>query len=102
MDDWIERYNDVTNGLKPFFGTKNSPYIITGSGSAGLEAAAATVIEPGDKVLADSTGDDVFAPFVAAHGARVIPLEIPPGTGAKPESIRSILKKEKDVKAIAT
>jgi len=102
MDDWIERYNDVTNGLKPFFGTKSSPYIITGSGSASLEAAAATVLEPGDKVLADSTGDDVFAPFVVAHGARLIPLEIPPGTGANPEIIRSILKKDRDVKAIAT
>lgn len=102
MDDWVERYIDVTNGLKPFFGTKNTPYIITGSGSSGLEAAAATVIEPGDKVLADVTGDDVFGPFIAAHGARLIPLEIPPGTGANPESIRSILEKEKDVKAIAT
>jgi aspartate aminotransferase-like enzyme len=102
MDDWVERYNDVTKGLKSFFGTKNNPFIITGSGSSGLEAAAATAIEPGDKVLADSTGDDVFAPFISAHGAKLIPLEIPPGTGADPDNIRSILEKEKNVKAIAT
>ena len=102
MDDWVERYNDVSNGLKPFFGTVNDPLIITGSGSAGMEAAAATVIEPGDKVIADVTGDDVFGPFIEAHGARILPLEIPPGTAANPESIRSILEKEKNVKAIAT
>jgi len=67
-----------------------------------MEGAAATVIEPGDKVIADVTGDDVFGPFIEAHGAKLIPLGIPPGTGANPDSIRSILDKEKNVKAIAT
>ena len=102
MDAWAEMFNDVTGMLKTLFGTKSQPFIITGSGSAGLEAAVAAVIEPGDKVAADVTGDDVFAPFVQAHGAQLVPLEIPPGTALQPERLREILKKEKDVKAIAT
>jgi aspartate aminotransferase-like enzyme len=102
MDAWVEMFKDVTGMLKTVFGTKSQPFIITGSGSSGLEAAAAAVIEPGDKIAADVTGDDVFAPFVQAYGAKLVPLEIPPGTALKPDKLREILRRERDVKAIAT
>ena len=42
--------NDVTDKLKQVFRTKNDVFILTGSGTGGLEAAAVNVLSPGDKV----------------------------------------------------
>jgi len=56
MDDWVPMYRETVDLTKKVLRTKNDTFIITGSGSAGMEAACATIIEPGDKVIADVTG----------------------------------------------
>jgi len=101
MDDWVKMYRETIDLTRKVFRTANDAFIITGSGSAGMEAACASIIEPGDKVIADITGPDVFEPFVSAQGARVIPLEVPAGTAIEPENIRKLIKKEGDIKAVA-
>ena len=101
MDDWVPMYRETVDLTKKVLRTKNDTFIITGSGSAGMEAACATIIEPGDKVIADVTGPDVFEPFVSAQGAHIVPLEVAPGTVIDPDSICRLIKNEGKVKAVA-
>src|SRR3981081_211980 len=62
---------DVVRGLKPFFGTEQNPLLLTGSGTAGLEAALVNVLSPGDDVLSVTGGvfGDRFAAIAEAFGA---------------------------------
>jgi aspartate aminotransferase-like enzyme len=101
MDDWVPMYRETVELTKKVLRTNNDTYIITGSGSAGMESACAAVIEPGDKVIADVGGPDVFEPFVSVQGAHVVPLQVTPGTAIDPENIRKLIKKEGNVKAVA-
>jgi aspartate aminotransferase-like enzyme len=43
--------NDVTAKLKELFQTKADVFLLTGSGTGGLEAAIVNTLSPGDKVL---------------------------------------------------
>jgi len=55
--------NDVTEKLKQLFQTKNDLYLLTGSGTGGLEAAVVNSLSPGDKVFIDWEGiskDETF------------------------------------------
>jgi len=56
--------NDVTDGLKQVFQTKNDVFLLTGSGTGGLEAAVVNTLSPGDKVLSVAVG--VFGERFAA------------------------------------
>jgi aspartate aminotransferase-like enzyme len=47
---------DVTAKLKQLFQTKQDVFLLTGSGTGGLEAAIVNTLSPGDKVLSVSIG----------------------------------------------
>ena len=53
----------VTDGLKAVYQTKNDLFILTGSGTGGLEAAVVNTLSPGDRVLSTTCGvfSDRFA-----------------------------------------
>jgi len=97
MDDWMKIYNDVIGMLRKIFKTDGSVFLITGSGSAGLEAAIASTVETGDKVIADN----YFRRYVEAYGGRVIPIEVPFGEAVTADRIEEILRREDDVKVVA-
>lgn len=92
----------VTANLKTLFQTKNDLYILTGSGTGGLEAAVVNTLSPGDKVLAVSIGvfGDRFAGIAKQFGADVIDLKFQSGKAADPDVIRQALKKQPDIKAV--
>ena len=47
-----ENIKQVVEGLKEVFQTKNDIYILTSSGSGGMEAAVVNILSPGDKAIA--------------------------------------------------
>ena len=61
--------NDVTAKLKQLFQTKDDVFLLTGSGTGGLEAAIVNTLSPGDKVLSVSIG--VFGERFAAIAEQV-------------------------------
>ncbi len=65
-----ERYADVTRKLAEVYGTDDDLVVLGGEGILGLEAAVASLIEPGDRVLCLSNGlyGDGFADFVESYG----------------------------------
>jgi aspartate aminotransferase-like enzyme len=94
--------NDVTDKLKKLFMTKNDVFLLTGSGTGGLEAAVVNTLSPGDKVLSVSIGvfGDRFTAIARQFGADVIPLDFEWGKAAKVDEIRRELDKEPSIKAV--
>ena len=93
---------DVTDKLKQLFQTRNDVFILTGSGTGGLEAAVVNSLSPGDRVLSVSIGafGDRFAAIAKQFGADVVPLNYEWGKAADPDEIREALARDPDIKAV--
>ena len=84
----------VSAKLKPIFGTTNADILILGSsGTGGLEAAAANMFGPGDKVLACPIGvfGERFAEICRLWGADVEVLPTPWGSAVDPAALKARL-----------
>jgi aspartate aminotransferase-like enzyme len=94
--------NKVTANLKQLFLTKNDVFLLTGSGTGGLEAAIVNTLSPGDKVLSVSIGffGERFAVIAQQFGAEVIPLTFEWGKAADVDAVRQSLKAEPKIKAV--
>ncbi len=94
--------NDITDKLKQLFQTKADVFLLTGSGTGGLEAAIVNTLSPGDKVLSVSIGvfGDRFAAIAEQFGAEVIPLSFEWGKAADPDAVRQALHTEPKIKAV--
>lgn len=75
--EFAELYQRIEKKLQQVFGTQNEIYVLTSSGTGGMEAAVANVINPGDKVLALVTGKfgERFAELAQVYGGDVEALE---------------------------
>ena len=70
VDPAFERiYDDVVEKLQRVYGTEDDVAVLGGEGILGLEAAVASLVEPGDEVLCLSNGvyGDGFADFVESY-----------------------------------
>ncbi len=94
--------NGVTARLKQLFQTKNDVFLLTGSGTGGLEAAIVNTLSPGDKALSISIGvfGERFATIAEQFGAEVIPLKFEWGKAADIDSIRRALETEPEIRAV--
>jgi aspartate aminotransferase-like enzyme len=92
----------VINDLKKLFQTKNDIFLLTGSGTGGMEAGIVNTMSPGDKVLAVSIGvfGDRFATIAKQFGADVTPLSFEWGTAADPDEVAKALKAEPAIKTV--
>src|SRR5580658_648882 len=75
---FIQVMADVQELLKTAFGTKNgSTLVISGTGSAGMEAAVANFVEPGSKfaVFANGYFSDRLTEMAKRNGANVVRFE---------------------------
>ena len=92
----------VTDKLKQLVQTKNDVFVLTGSGTGGLEAAIVNTLSPGDKVLSVSVGafGERFAIIAGQFGAEVIPLRFEWGKAADVDALRQALQAEAGIKAV--
>jgi aspartate aminotransferase-like enzyme len=93
---------DTTAKLKKLFLTQNDVFILTGSGTGGLEAAVVNTLSPGDKVLAVSIGvfGDRFGNIAKAFGADVTWVKAEWGKAADVKAIKDALAKDPAIKAV--
>lgn len=96
--------NDVQTRLRRLFSTANRLTIaVSGTGSAGMEAAVVNVVEPGDAVIVGVNG--VFgtrlATIVERCGGKAIRLEVPWGQIIERDMIEEKLRGSGPVKAVA-
>ena len=101
-DEFGQILNGVTAKLKQLFQTKNDVFLLTGSGTGGLEAAIVNTLSPGDKVLSVSIGvfGERFAAIAEQFGAEVIPLRFEWGKPADADAVRQALQAEPGIKAV--
>jgi aspartate aminotransferase-like enzyme len=94
--------NKVTANLKQLFQTKGDVFLLTSSGTGGLEAAIVNTLSPGDKVLSVSIGvfGERFATIAQEFGAEVIPLSFEWGKAVDADAVRQALKAETKIKAV--
>ena len=97
-----ELIHSVTAKLKELFQTKNDVFLLTGSGTGGMEAAVVNTLSPGDKVLAVSNGffGERFADIAEAYGADVKRLSFDWGKPADPEAVRQALKADAGITTV--
>jgi aspartate aminotransferase-like enzyme len=95
---------EVTEGLKRVFQTRHDVFVLTGSGTGGLEAAIVNTLSPGDTALSVSIGvfGDRFATIAKTFGVKVESLDFEWGTAADPAKIRERLAadRKKEIKAV--
>jgi aspartate aminotransferase-like enzyme len=93
---------DVTEKMKQVYQTNNDLYLLTGSGTGGLEAAVVNVLSPKDKVLFVSIGvfGDRWANIAKTFGAEVVKLDFEWGKPADPDAVRKAIAANPDVKAV--
>ena len=68
--DFVEFYKGTCDKVSKILNTKNETYILCGEVILGLEAACATLTEPGDRVLVINNGifGKGFMDFVKIYG----------------------------------
>jgi len=82
-------FGEVSQWLKVFYETENDVYVLTASGTGGMEAAIVNTLSPGDRVLAMTIGafGDRWAEIAEAHMAQVTRLAFPLGQAADPARV---------------
>ena len=102
--EFLTIMNEVQALLRTVFQTDN-PFTIavSGTGSAGMEAALVNLIEPGDTVIVGVNG--VFgtrmADIVGRAGGKAVKIEVPWGQIIDPHRLEDALKQAGSVKAVA-
>ena len=92
----------TTDRLKRVFQTEGDVWIITGSGTAAMEAAIVNTLSPGDKVINATIGvfGNRFTDIASGFGAEVTTLTFPFGEAVDLDVLRKCLNENPDVKAV--
>lgn len=80
----------------------SQPFVLAGSGTLAMEAAAANLIEPGDRALVVSTGyfSERMVEILKRYGADVAEATAPVGDAPSVEEVREILGRSAPFKAL--
>lgn len=99
---FAEMIHKVTDILKAMFQTKGDVFLLTCSGTGGMEAAIVNTLSPGDKVLVVANGafGDRFADIAEIFGAQVERLSFEWGTAVDPQEVRRALSQDAGIKAV--
>ena len=101
-EEFQELIYGVTDKLKQLFQTKNDLYLLTGSGTGGLEAIIVNSLSPGDRVLSVAIGvfGERFATIAEKFGAEVTRLSFEWGKAADADEVRKALESDPEIKAV--
>ncbi|MEK9658748.1 MAG: alanine--glyoxylate aminotransferase family protein [Chloroflexota bacterium] len=96
--------DDVRSMLRSAFLTENMVTLpISGTGTAGMEAALVNILEPGDVFIVGTNGyfGERLLDIASRAGAETVAVPHPMGQPVSAESIQAELSKHKKVKAVA-
>ncbi len=100
--EFAQIINSITGKLKQVFQTKEDVFLLTASGTGGLEAAIVNTLSPGDKVLSLTHGvfSERFADIAEQFGAEVKRLNFEWGEPADPAEVAKALDSDRNIKAV--
>lgn len=99
-DQFFLFYKALGEKMQNLLQTKNQVLIINGEGILGLEAACASLIEKGDRVLCLSNGifGEGFADFVRMYGGQVVLFSEDYRVPISADALRDFLARDSDFK----
>ena len=100
---FLEVFARTSDLLKQVYRTDHDAVIMQGEAILGLEAAAASLISPGDKVLNLVSGvfGKWFQDFIETYGGETIELAVPYDEAIDPEEVRRALQAHPGVKFLS-
>ncbi|MCF6097435.1 alanine--glyoxylate aminotransferase family protein [Thermovorax subterraneus] len=101
---FFDFYSETCDKLKKIINTKEDVLILSGEGILGLEAAMASLVEPGDEVLCLANGvfGEGFKDFATLYGGQVTIFEKEYDEPITPEDVKKFLSKHGGRFKIAT
>lgn len=98
--NFFEYYRETCDKIKKLLNTKEDVLILNGEGILGLEAACASLIEPGDRVLCIENGifGRGFGDFVKIYGGEVVYFEGDRRRAIDVEKLKKFLENNHDFK----
>ncbi len=102
--EFLTILDEVAERLRQVFATSNRmSFAVSGTGSAGMEAALVNLLEPGDEAVVCVNG--VFggrmSEVATRAGAKVVPVESPWGEAIDADQMRDALGAHPDAKVVA-
>ncbi|HJX01718.1 MAG TPA: alanine--glyoxylate aminotransferase family protein, partial [Candidatus Humimicrobiaceae bacterium] len=93
---------EVTEKLKKLFKTESDLFILTSSGTGGMEAAVTNFFSKGEKVLVANVGNfgERFKKISGKFGLEVISLDYEWGDVVNPQDIKNTLENNPDIKGV--
>lgn len=100
---FIDLFDHTCRLLQRVFQTHYDVVIMQGEAILGLEAAAASLISPGDKVLNLVSGvfGKWFEDFIARYGGEAVELAVPYNDAIDPQAVRAALQRNRDIKLLS-
>ena len=98
--EFIHYYHEVCQKMGQVMGTTNEVLLLAGEGILALEAACASLTEPGDRVLVLDNGiyGEGFQDFVRMYGGEPVVLSFDYHKDIPVEEVRDYLEKDHDFK----
>lgn len=99
-EEFVEFYKETCLLISELLHTKNEAFILDGEGILGLEAACASLTEPGDRVLVLDNGiyGKGFGDFVTMYGGEVTYYSTPYDEAMEPDKLREFLQEDHEFK----
>lgn len=101
--EFRELYGRILDNLKFVFETKGDVFVLTASGTGGIECAIRNILSNGDKVAVPVNGvfSERLRNAVSAFGGKGIEIPIEWGKAITPLQVEQLFRREKDIKAFA-
>ncbi|MFM8552808.1 MAG: pyridoxal-phosphate-dependent aminotransferase family protein [Nitrospiraceae bacterium] len=95
-------FQEVREGLKWLFQTRNDVLILASSGTGGMEGAVSNFLSPGDKALVINGGKfgERWGKLCKTFGAQVTEIKVEWGHSVDPKQVADALKKDPAIKAV--
>jgi aspartate aminotransferase-like enzyme len=95
-------YQEVREGLKYLFQTKNEVLVFTSSGTGAMEGTVSNLLSSGDKALVVRGGKfgERWGEICEAYGISVKPIDVEWGEAVDPELIAQCLKEDPSIRAV--
>jgi aspartate aminotransferase-like enzyme len=93
---------EVVEDLKYVFQTAQPVYVLTCSGTGGMEAAASSCLAAGEKAILLTAGrwGERWRGILKAYGVNIVAVEVPYGKAVQPEQLEQALGANPDAKAV--
>ncbi len=103
-EEYKRIFQEVREGLRYLFQTKNEVLLFTSSGTGAMEGAVCNLLSSGDKALVVRGGKfgERWGEICQAYGIEVKPIDVEWGEAVDPEVIGACLKRDPSIRAVFT